>query len=89
MRLATWDRDRLGMLKPIYPSGVSGNPTADNYCQAVSCSVKVSAGGKARMFVNASGLGTHSRLRITLLDAAFQPMPDYTAIIAADALRRR
>jgi len=87
VRLATWDRDRLGMLKPIYPSGVSGNPTAANYCQAVSCAVKVSAGGKARMYVNASGLGTHSRLRITLLDATFQPVTGYTAVIATDALR--
>ena len=87
VRLVTWDRDRLGMLKPIYPSGVSGNPTAANYGQAVSCAVKVSAGGKAKMFVNASGLGAHSRLRIALLDAAFQPIPGYHAIIAADGLR--
>jgi len=90
VRLVTWDRDRLGMLKPFtapYPRAAL--PQYDP--EAVSCSFRVSPGGKARIYVNASGLGPYANLQVNLLDDSFRPIAGYSgksgAIVARDGLR--
>ncbi len=78
VRLATWPRDRLGMLKPFSPQ----EP------QVITCPIRVQAGGRARVFVNASGLGQYSHLHLGLLDEGFHPIPGYQdARIMSDGLR--
>jgi hypothetical protein len=81
VRMVSWDRDRLGMLKPFRPAGGL----------AVSCPIALRDGGEAQIFVNASGLGAHSQLRISLVDEGFRPLPGYSgddaAIIGASGLR--
>lgn len=80
VRLVTWPRDRLGMLKPFLPS----DP------QTISCPIQVLE-GQAHVYVNASGLGQYSQLRIGLLDESFRPIPGYSgqdaAVVAQDGFR--
>src|SRR6266542_1891026 len=80
VRLVCWERDRLGMLKPFSPDAP----------RAVSCPILVT-GGAARVWVNATGLGEHTRLRVSLLDRGFQPITGYSgaeaAIIAENGFR--
>ena len=80
IRLVTWERDRIGMLKPFRSSGA----------QAVSCPIKV-VDGQGKVYVNASGLGEYSQLRIGLVDEGFNPIPGYSgedvAVIAKSGLR--
>jgi hypothetical protein len=80
VRLVTWPRDRLGMLRPFLPE----NP------RAISCPIHVMK-GPARVFVNSSGLGENSHLRVGLLTEGFRPIPGYSdddaATIAEDGLR--
>jgi len=56
VRLISWERDRLGMLKPFRPwlRGSGGLPLE---MHTISCPIRVFEGGKARIYVNASGLG--------------------------------
>lgn len=80
VRLVSWDRDRLGMLKPFKRDA-----------QTVSAPIEVSGNAGARVFVNASGLGEHTELRINVLDEAFKPVSGYSgdeaAVIENDNLR--
>jgi hypothetical protein len=80
VRLLTWPRDRLGMLQPFVPD----KP------RAISCPVRVLK-GPARVFVNASGLGQYSHLRVGLMTDGFRPIAGYsdddTAVIVGDGLR--
>jgi hypothetical protein len=80
VRLATWPRDRLGMLRPFLPQ----KP------RVISCLIQVLK-GPARIFVNASGLGRQSYLRIGLLTEGFRPISGYSdeeaAVITEDGLR--
>ena len=80
IRLVTWPRDRLGMLKPFSPS----TP------QTISCPIQMLE-GQGKVYVNASGLGEYSQLRIGLMDEGFRPVAGYSgedaAIIAEDGLR--
>lgn len=81
VRLATWDRDRLGLLRP-FPHSV-GNQAAS----AITCPVRASDGGKIKVFLNASGLGKSSNLKVNLLDATFRPVKGFTSVIAQNGLR--
>jgi hypothetical protein len=87
VRMVSWERDRLGMLKPFRPA--EGPPEA----QAISCPVQVVPKGQAAVYINASGLGEYSSLRIELLDHGFRPIPKYSgpdaALIVEDGLRTR
>jgi hypothetical protein len=80
VRLATWEKDRLGMLQPFRQAGA----------QAISCPVRI-VEGNSKVYVNASGLGPHSQLRISLLDEGFRPIPGGSgadaAVIRQDGLR--
>jgi len=81
VRLVTWPRDRLGMLKPFHPSAP----------RTISCPIRV-LDGRARISVNASGLGEQSRLRVSLLDEGFRPIPGHSgadaALLTADGFRQ-
>lgn len=80
VRMCSWPRDRMGMLKPFR----SDDP------QTVSCPIQVLE-GQAKIYVNASGLGEYSRLRINVLDRGFRPLADFNAaesgVVANDGLR--
>ncbi|MDI7275385.1 MAG: hypothetical protein QME94_05365 [Anaerolineae bacterium] len=90
VRMVSWERDRLGMLKPYRPGRREGAPSQVKM-QAVSCPIQVLPGGAARVHLNASGLGRHSQLRISVLDHGFRPIPGYSGdegvVIAEDGLR--
>ena len=79
VRLATWERDRLGMLQPFRPD------------DARAFSTPFEVRGGARVFVNASGLGEHGTLSVGLVDEGFRPIPGYSgaeaAVVGADGLR--
>lgn len=80
VRLVTWIRDRLGAIKPF-----------THYTPLTVSSIIRSSDGSGSTFCNASGLGEHSRLRISVLDEGFQPVAGYSkddaAIIDGDDLR--
>ena len=80
VRMVTWPRDRLGMLKPFLPQSP----------RVISCPIQVLK-GSARVFINASGLSQYSRLRVGLLTEAFRPIRGYSdedaAIIAKNGMR--
>lgn len=76
VRLVSWERDRLGMLRPFQPwwPRSSHHPTD---MQAISCPIEPLAGSLTRVFVNASGLSEHARLHVGLLDDGFRPLAGY------------
>ena len=86
VRLATWDRDRLGLLKP-YHAGTINFPPPDHGFQAITCRFQVTPGDHADVFVNATGLGSQTRIRATLLDHTFKPIPGFTAVLQKSGLR--
>src|SRR5262249_20674345 len=67
VRLVTWPRDQLGMLKPFRARDAT----------AISCPIQV-VEGSAKVYVNASGLSEQSRLSISLLEEGFRPIPSYS-----------
>jgi hypothetical protein len=73
VRMVTWPRDRIGMLKPFRKVDA----------QTISCPVEV-RGGRARAFVNVGGLGEFARLRVELLDAGFRPIPGFSGTDSAE-----
>jgi hypothetical protein len=71
VRLATWDRDRFGILQPFKVS----NP------MAITCPIRLN--GEAKVYVNASGLDENSKLEINILDKGFQPIEGFSNEAAA------
>jgi len=80
VRMVTWKRDRLGMLKPFRSQGA----------QAISSLIQAQ-GGALPVAINASGLSEHSQMRVSLLDRGFCPITGFSgkdaAIVDADGLR--
>lgn len=68
VRVVSWARDRLGMLKAFRPGGAF----------AVSCPIRIREGRRVRAYINASKLGPHSQLRVGLVDGGFKPIPGYS-----------
>ena len=81
VRLVTWPRDRLGALQPYKASGG----------QVISCPVQVTT-DTVKLFLNASGLGDYSQIRLSLLDEGFKPIAGYSgndaAVVTVSGLRR-
>jgi hypothetical protein len=76
VRLATWERDRLGYLQAFRPDSA----------RAITCPLAIQ--GRARVYLNASGLGQYSHLRVDVLDEGFQPIEGFTgATLETDSLR--
>ena len=80
VRMVSWERDRLGMLKAfrLLDSGWLPRPVDVRVPQTVSCPNQVLEGGKVRVYVNASHLGEYSQLSVSLLDEGFQPISGYS-----------
>ncbi|HXN21485.1 MAG TPA: hypothetical protein VOA41_01930, partial [Candidatus Dormibacteraeota bacterium] len=72
VRMVTWQQDRLGMLRPFLPESP----------RAISCPIQASKQG-AKLFINASGLGQYSYLRVGLLTEGFRPIAGYSDSDAA------
>jgi len=68
VRLATWERDRFGYLRPF-------NNARDPH--VVSCPMRFERAG-ARLFLNADGLSDNTQLTVELLGRDFQPLPGYS-----------
>lgn len=70
IRVARWDRDRLGYLQPFVNSGKTPHVI----------STPISTGGKpTAITLNINGLGQWSSVRVTLLDEQLRELPGYTA----------
>ncbi len=80
VRLVTWPRDRMGLLQPTQPWDA----------QVISTPFEIIR-GRARVRVNVSGLSEHSRLRVSLVDGGFRPLPGYSgdgaALLTEDGFR--
>ncbi len=94
VRLVTWARDRLGGLQPFRPvdhrydsENAAGMPMR---AETISTPIDV-LGAQASAFINASGLGEHSQLRVEVLDEGFHPVAGFSgeaaAVVAADGFR--
>jgi hypothetical protein len=68
----TWDRDRLGLLKPNAATGAT----------VTSAPIHIKE-GKASVFINASGLDKDNRLRVSLLDEEGQALAGFSGADAA------
>jgi hypothetical protein len=74
VRVATWERDRMGYFSPCRPNiGLCGD--YEPHC--VSCPLEPKS-PDSRVFVNAGGLGQYSQLTVELLDLQFRPIPGYS-----------
>jgi len=67
VRLATWDRDRLGYVEMFRPRARA---------ECVTCPIQ--SDDKAKLFVNVEMLGQEASLEIDLLDEGFHPLPAYS-----------
>lgn len=73
VRMVSWARDRLGYLQSFRPSGG----------QAISTGIIPQGDQPIAVRFNVSGLGPHSQLRVSLLDAGFHPVAGYSGEAAA------
>jgi len=71
IRLATWERDRLGFLQP-WPGSRTLPPCLISAPVATHRS-------PVEIHVNAGGLADLNRLRVSVLDERFRPLPGYDA----------
>jgi len=76
VRLATWERDRLGFLQ-AYAEDATGSADAP-VAELTSCPMKIGPTG-ASVFINATGLSDKAELTFEILDREFHPIPGYTA----------
>ena len=84
VRLASWQRDRLGYFQQYeYPRRPDWLPAGQHFIdvepQCVSCPLE----GESEVAVNVDGLGEHSSLKVEVLDEAFRPVPAYSGDSAA------
>lgn len=94
VRLVTWARDRLGGLQPFRPRDhrldSENAPPPPMQAETISTPLDV-LGAESGAFVNASGLGQYSRLRVDVLDEGFHPVPGFSgegaAVVGADGFR--
>lgn len=76
VRVATWERDRLGYFNAYVEDG---SPTPEGpAAEMVSCPMKLGPEG-GRVFINADGLSEKAELTAEILDREFGPVPGYTA----------
>ena len=84
VRLATWERDRLGSLSVFREKSLLPLPPP----HALSCVVESTS--DTSIHLNANGLGSHAQIRIELVDEHFRPIPGYSesdaAVISLDGL---
>ena len=77
IRLARWDRDRLGYLR-VYSgeeTGMFSHCEGPQHC--VTCPTKLEQ-SSGQIYANVDGLSQHSEFTIELLDEQFRPLPGYS-----------
>lgn len=77
IRLARWERDRLGYLRAFNPEehGWGLRAVDDRHC--ITCPLRVSDGA-ARVYANVDRVWEHSELVVEVLDEQFRPLPGYS-----------
>lgn len=80
VRLARWERDRLGYLQPHV--GPRQKP------HLISAPIPTE-GRPVKVSLNVSGLGEHSAVKVTLLDEQFRPLPGFAAAELRESGLRR
>ena len=73
VRLAQWERDRLGYVQP-YAAGTRA--------QFITCPFRVETEGLP-VHLNVSGLGEFASARVEVVDLQFRPLPGYSGDAAA------
>ena len=78
IRLARWERDRLGFLRAFNPEehGWGLRAVDDRHC--ITCPLRVQDGGAARVYANVDRVWEHSELIVEVLDEQFRPLPGYS-----------
>jgi hypothetical protein len=76
VRLATWERDRLGYFRP-FPSPATNPYSRSLPASLISCPMKLAREG-GRIFINADGLSDLAELKVELQDREFKPIPGYS-----------
>jgi hypothetical protein len=71
VRLATWERDRLGYFQAMGPASA----------HFVTCPLRLS--GPSQLWANVAGLGEHSELQVEVLDERFNPIDGFAGDSAA------
>jgi hypothetical protein len=79
IRVATWQRDRLGYFAPVPRQMVTGPGLLDIDLDPhfISCPITPRRPGGA-LYVNADGLSQHSFLTVEILDLHFRPVAGYS-----------
>ena len=84
VRLATWERDRLGSLSVFREKTLLPLPAP----HALSCALEPT--GDTSVGLNVSGLGPHAQIAVELVDERFRPIAGYSggdaAVIDRDGL---
>jgi hypothetical protein len=80
IRVATWQRDRLGYFAAVSRREFTGPGRIDVPVDPhlVTCPLRGS-GAETTIEVNADGLSQHSTLAVEVLDEQFRPLPEYRA----------
>lgn len=73
VRMVSWERDRLGHVRPFRSSGA----------QVISTRIALRGAEAMGLTLNVSGLGPHADVRVSLLDGGFRPLPGYSGNDAA------
>ncbi len=73
VRLARWERDRLGYVQPYNPAILA---------QFITCAFRTQTEGQS-VHLNVSGLGEFASARVEVVDLEFRPVPGYSGDDAA------
>ncbi|MAG37564.1 MAG: hypothetical protein CL878_15110 [Dehalococcoidia bacterium] len=80
IRLARWERDRLGYFRAWNPEEYGGRLRADQAAMdrhCITCPIRVHGPG-ARVYANVDGISQYSELSVEVLDGQFRPLPGYS-----------
>ena len=75
MRIASWERDRLGYFQ-AYLGGPFAKPGEDDP-HIISAPIDLE-GKAAQLFLNLDGVNMHSNVSVEILDEQLNPVPGYT-----------
>ncbi|MSU64651.1 MAG: hypothetical protein EXS38_00775 [Opitutus sp.] len=73
IRMVSWERDRLGYVRPFREKGG----------QVISTRFALRGPAPAALRLNVAGLGPNARVRVSLVDGGFRPVPGYSGVAAA------
>ena len=73
MRVATWQRDRLGYLQPFDQRQLQ----VPGGCHVISAPIDLGS-RPAQLFLNVDGLSEHAQVTVEILDERFRPVSGYS-----------